>query len=113
MKAKDKDSDRLPSGARRLAERYPAVWQAYAELGEECAEQGPLDEKTRRLAKLALAIGVGSEGAVHSHVRRALAEGITAAELDHIALLAIPLTGLPAAVAAMTWISDLTEPGKR
>jgi alkylhydroperoxidase/carboxymuconolactone decarboxylase family protein YurZ len=64
------------------------------------------------LVKLAMAIGVGSEGAVHSHVRRALAEGITAAELDHVMLLAIPLAGLPAAVKAMTWIDDLTEAGK-
>lgn len=79
-------------------DRYPEVWQTYAAMGEKCAKQGPLDEKTRRLVKLAMAIGIGSEGAVHSHVRRALAEGITAAELDHIALLAIPLAGLPAAV---------------
>ena len=31
---------------------------------------GPLDQKTVRLVKLALAIGAKSEGAVHSHVRR-------------------------------------------
>jgi alkylhydroperoxidase/carboxymuconolactone decarboxylase family protein YurZ len=99
----------LPSGAARLAARHPKIWQAYAELGERCAEEGPLDARTRRLAKLALAIGAGSEGAVHSHVRRALAEGISAAELHHVMLLAIPLVGLPAATKAMTWIDDLVE----
>ena len=103
----------LPSGASRLAARYPKIWQAYAELGERCAEEGPLDAKTRRLTKLALAIGAGSEGAVHSHVRRAIAEGVTLEELHHIVLLAIPLVGLPAAVKAMTWIDDLAHESKQ
>ncbi len=100
----------LPSGAARLAARYPALWQAYAELGERCAEAGPLEPQVRRLVKLALAIGVGSEGAVHSHVRRALAEGIERVALEHVMALSIPMIGLPAAVRAMTWIDDLTRP---
>lgn len=103
----------LPSGAARLAKRHPKIWQAFAALGEQCATEGPLDAKTRRLAKLALAIGAGSEGAVHSHVRRGLNEGITAAELHHVALLAIPMIGLAAAVKTMTWIDDLLEPSER
>ncbi len=40
----------------------------------------------------------------------ALAEGITAQELHHVVLLAIPTLGLPRAVAALTWIRDLTTP---
>ena len=103
----------LPSGAARLANRHPQVWQAFAALGEQCATAGPLDAKTRRLAKLALAVGAGSEGAVHSHVRRGLSEGITADELHHVVLLAIPLIGLAAAVKAMTWIDDLLAPSER
>ena len=63
----------LPSGAGRLADRHSKVWAAYEQLGEAVAEGGPLDAKTRRLVKLALAIGCSSEGAVHSHVRRYLA----------------------------------------
>jgi len=108
-KSATQDTPRLPSGAARLAERYPKIWRAYAELGERCAEEGPLDTRTRRLVKLALAIGSGSEGAVHSHVRRALAEDVTPAELNHVMLLAIPLLGLPAAAKAMTWIDDITQ----
>lgn len=102
--------ENLPSGATKLATRYPGLWQAYAELGERCAEVGPLAPRERRLVKLALAIGLGSEGAVHSHVRRALAEGIDRAALEHVMALSIPLIGLPAAVRAMTWIDDLTKP---
>ena len=97
----------LPSGAGRLANRHPKVWAAYEQLGETVAEGGPLDAKTRRLVKLSLAIGCASEGAVHSHVRRAIAEGVTADELRHVMLLAIPTLGLPAAVKALTWIDDI------
>ncbi|WP_156927104.1 carboxymuconolactone decarboxylase family protein [Azospirillum halopraeferens] len=105
--------DDLPSGAGRLAESFPAVWDAYAGLGGACAEAGPLDPRTRRLVKLALAIGVSSEGAVHSHVRRALDEGVGADELRHVALLAIPTAGLPTAVKALTWMEDILGGGRR
>jgi alkylhydroperoxidase/carboxymuconolactone decarboxylase family protein YurZ len=97
----------LPSGAGRLADRHPKVWAAYEHLGEAVAEGGPLDAKTRRLVKLALAIGCSSEGAVHSHARRAVSEGVKPDELRHVMLLAIPTLGLPAAVKALTWIDDI------
>ena len=97
----------LPSAAGRMAERFPNIWAAYAQLGETAAKAGPLDAKTRRLIKLALAIGCSSEGAVHSHVRRAVSDEISREELHHVMLLAIPTLGLPAAVKAMTWIDDI------
>ena len=106
-KNKKKMKHSLPSGAGRVADRHPKVWAAYEHLGKDVAEGGPLDAKTRRLAKLALAIGCSSEGAVHSHVRRAIAEGIAREDLRHVMLLAIPTLGLPAAVKAMTWIDDI------
>ncbi len=51
----------LPSGAGKVADAHPEVWQAFAALGKACAEAGPLDARTRRLVKLALAVGGGSE----------------------------------------------------
>ena len=69
-------AEELPSGAGEIARTYPAVWEAYAALSKATAEAGPLDERTRRLVKLALSIGSSSEGAVHSHTRRALEQGI-------------------------------------
>ncbi|HSH56389.1 MAG TPA: carboxymuconolactone decarboxylase family protein [Halomonas sp.] len=99
----------LPSGAGQVAEQYPEVWDAYAELGKACAESGPLDARTRRLVKLALAVGARSEGAVHSHARRALEEGETSEALKQVAMLAIPTLGLPRGVAALTWIEDITD----
>ncbi len=105
------DKTTLPGAAGRVAERYPDVWDAYTDLGEACAAAGPLTGQTQRLVKLALAIAAGAEGAVHSHVRRALDEGIDAEQLIHVALLAMPTIGFPASVAALTWIKDVTGKG--
>lgn len=105
-----KTPDKLPSGAAEVARSHPDVWNAYAALGKACAEAGPLDARTVRLVKLALAIGASSEGAVHSHTRRALSEGLNKDELRQVALLAIPTMGFPHAVKVLTWIEDLTDP---
>jgi alkylhydroperoxidase/carboxymuconolactone decarboxylase family protein YurZ len=102
--------EELPSGAGEVARAYPAVWEAYAALGKATAEAGPLDSRTRRLVKLALSIGASSEGAVHSHARRAIAEGVSKDELKQVALLAIATLGLPQAVKGLTWIEDITDP---
>ncbi|MFQ5784279.1 MAG: carboxymuconolactone decarboxylase family protein [Alphaproteobacteria bacterium] len=102
-------SDVLPPFLHRLRDECPELWTAYESLGRACAEAGPLDEKTRRLVKLALAVGTRSEGAVHSHARRALDVGLSADTLRHVVLLAIPTLGFPAAMAALTWIGDIAE----
>jgi alkylhydroperoxidase/carboxymuconolactone decarboxylase family protein YurZ len=96
----------LPNSISTFQEKHPAVWEAFARLGEACHETGPLDEKTRRLVKLALAVGLRHEGAVHSATRNALKSGITREELEHVAILAITTIGWPGANAAMTWIDD-------
>ncbi len=100
--------DKLPASLDRFVHDQSRVWKAYQDLGEACAEAGPLDARTRRLVKLALAIGARSEGAVHSHVRRAAADGLAPEELRQVALLAIPTLGFPTAMAALTWIDDLS-----
>lgn len=102
-------SKQMPGAAGDVAEQHPDIWQAYAALGAATAACGPLSEREIRLIKLALAIGAGSEGAVHSHTRRARSEGIEGAALGQVAMLAIGPLGLPRAVAAKTWIEDITE----
>ena len=103
-----KDTD-LPAGAKRVADDFSSVWQAYQALGAASGAAGPLDGGQQRLIKLALAIGAGSEGAVHSHARRALTEGASQAELDQIAILAITTLGFPRAMAALSWIRDVAD----
>jgi alkylhydroperoxidase/carboxymuconolactone decarboxylase family protein YurZ len=103
------NSENLPASAGEIARAYPDVWDAYAALGKACSEAGPIDGRTARLVKLALAIGALSEGAVHSHTRRALEEGIASEELKQVALMAIPTLGFPQGVRVLTWIEDVTD----
>jgi alkylhydroperoxidase/carboxymuconolactone decarboxylase family protein YurZ len=100
----------LPPPVEDFEGLYPEVWEAFSKLGEACHESGgPLDEKARRLVKLALAIGLRQEGAVHSAVRQALHSGLSPDELRHVAVLAITTIGWPAAYAAFTWIEDMMD----
>ncbi len=99
----------LPSQFKALTREYPDVCKAFENLGTQCHEAGPLDEKTRRLVKLGMAIGTCSEGAVHSAVRNALKTGLSKEEIMHVGILAITTIGLPHALAAITWMKDLFE----
>ncbi len=101
-----------PTGAGAMARLLPDVWDAYTALGKAAAESGPLDAETRRLVKLALAIGANSEGAVHSHAKQALAEGLSAEQLRHVVALAVTTLGLPKAVAALSWVNDIADAKK-
>jgi alkylhydroperoxidase/carboxymuconolactone decarboxylase family protein YurZ len=99
----------LPGTAGQVAKEKPELWRAFQALGAAAGEAGPLSEREQRLVNLALAIGGDSEGATHSHARRALAEGLSAGELDHVAFLAITTLGWPQAIRALTWIRDVTQ----
>ena len=103
--------EKLPDFLEKVILEYPDVWKAYQDLGESCNNAGPLDEKTLRLIKLALAIGAKSEGAVHSHARRALKLGITREELQQVALLAVTSIGWSASMAALSWIQEVIDKG--
>jgi alkylhydroperoxidase/carboxymuconolactone decarboxylase family protein YurZ len=92
--------------------RFPRIGRAW-ELTSTTAGKGPLDERTARLVKLAVAIGAMREGAVHSAVRKARAAGVPIAAMDHVLALAVTTIGFPSAVAAFTWVRDLTRRGRR
>ncbi len=97
----------LPVPITNFKKLYPDVWKAFTELGERCHEAGPLDERSRRLVKLALSIGAGGlEGATHSAVRNARKAGLGEEEIHHVVALAVTTLGLPSATRAFTWIGD-------
>lgn len=98
--------DELPQPFQDFTRDFPQVAQHYEALGAAAHEGGPLDQRTRRLVKLAVAIGGRLEGAVRAHARQAREVGVTDAELDHVVLLALTTIGLPSTVAARTWIRD-------
>jgi Carboxymuconolactone decarboxylase family len=61
----------FPKSFRQFTGEHAAVATTYKALGEACAKAGPLDERTRELVKVGMAVAGRLEGAVHSHARRA------------------------------------------
>jgi alkylhydroperoxidase/carboxymuconolactone decarboxylase family protein YurZ len=99
-------ADDLPQPFQEFTNKFPKVAEAYEALGSAAHEGGPLDDRVRRLVKLAIAVGGRLEGAVRAQARQAKESGVSDAELDHVVLLALTTIGLPSAVAARTWIRD-------
>ncbi|MDH4555373.1 carboxymuconolactone decarboxylase family protein [Pseudomonas sp. BN417] len=94
---------------KHLKKQHPAYFQAVETLGAVVRQAGPLDELSLQLIQLAAAAAIHSEGAVHSHTRRALEAGATPEQIHH-ALLALTSTiGFPTVVAALSWAGDVLE----
>jgi 4-carboxymuconolactone decarboxylase len=104
-------SDYLPDVYVSFRQRYPHVAAALDELGSSLDDAGPLDARTRRLVKLGIAVGSLAEGAVRSNARKAIAEGASAEDVRHVALLAISTAGFPTTVAALGWVDEVLEAG--
>ncbi|GMR05182.1 MAG: carboxymuconolactone decarboxylase family protein [Thermodesulfobacteriota bacterium] len=102
----------LPEFYEKVKEKYPEIWEKYRDLGAALGEFPGVNPKTQHLVKLAIAVGAGSEGALHSHVRRARDAGVSDDEIRHTALLAITTIGWPRAMAALSWIEDLLNDPK-
>jgi alkylhydroperoxidase/carboxymuconolactone decarboxylase family protein YurZ len=89
-----------------FTQRFPKVGKAWEMLGD-AGREGPLDEQSARLVKLAVAIGCMREGAVHSAARKALAAGVSREAIEQVIALAGSTLGLPATVAVYTWVRDV------
>lgn len=101
----------LPESFQKLGRDHPDVHKAYEALAAAAHDAGPLDERTRRLVKLAIAVGARMEGAVRSHAWRAKEAGIAETEIDHVVLLGLTTIGLPSTVAARTWVASVLGEG--
>jgi 4-carboxymuconolactone decarboxylase len=92
-----------------ISKLYPEVITAVETLGTTIRGLGALDEKTSHLVQLAAAATGKSEGAVHSHTRRAVKAGATREEIYHTLLLLISTIGFPQVMAAISWCRDILE----
>jgi AhpD family alkylhydroperoxidase len=101
---------KLPPQYTSIRERFKPFYNALSNLGKAARDMGPLDEKTGHLVQLAAAAALRSEGAVHSHARRALEAGATPEELHHTVLLLTSTIGFPTVSAALSWVDDTIEP---
>lgn len=98
------------TGARaRLQQLFPKVSDAYEAMASAATEAGPLDARSVALLKVALSVGRGSWRGTHAHVRKALEAGVTAAELRHLAAVALPTIGLAASLDALRWIDETID----
>ena len=101
--------EKPPKHYLRLKEQYRKVVDAVETLGQAVKLAGPLDEKSAQLIQLAAAAAIRSEGAVHSHTRRALDAGATAEEIQHAILILTSTIGFPTVAAALSWVDKELE----
>ena len=100
---------KLPKMYSGIKKRYKKLGTAIENLGKTVRSLGPLNEKTSHLIQLAAAAAIRSEGAVHSHVRRAREAGAREEEIYHTLILLTSTIGFPAVSAAISWADDVIE----
>jgi 4-carboxymuconolactone decarboxylase len=99
---------KLPKWYALLEKRHPKLINAVQELGKVVRQEGPLDEKTTQLVQLAAAATLRSEGAVHSHAKRAVEAGAMPEEICHAIIVLTSTIGFPTVAAALSWVADIT-----
>lgn len=100
---------KIPEFYQQGKEKYPDVFEAFEALADAVKRAGPLDAKSVALAKLAMSLGAGLEGATHSAVRKGREAGCTDDELRHVAVLSVTTLGFPSMMRARAWIEDVLE----
>lgn len=96
-----------PDWFKHLRHTHENFMGAVEALGRAIRQEGPLDEKTTQLVQLAAAASIRSEGAVHSHARRALEAGAKPEEVYHAVMLLTSTIGFPTVSAALSWVRDV------
>ncbi len=92
-----------------LMSNFKEVMETHQGLGKELLNAGPISEKNAQLIQLAAAAASGSQGAVNSHIKRALKAGAQPEEIYHTLVLLISTIGFPATAAALSWGKRIIE----
>ncbi len=104
---------KLPAQYLSIKKRFKGYLDAVDNLGKAIKKAGPLNEKTCQFIRLAAAAAIRSEGAVHSHTRRALAAGAKPEEIYHAILLLTSTIGFPTVSATLSWADDVIGKKKK
>jgi 4-carboxymuconolactone decarboxylase len=99
--------EKYPTWYASMAQRHSGFIKAVEDLGKVVRQEGPLDDKTAQLIQLAAAATLRSEGAVHSHAKRAIDEGAQPDEVRHALMLLTSTIGFPTVAAALSWIEEI------
>jgi len=97
----------LPKPYTDFVEHFPELAKTFEQLGVQCKQAGPLDQRSSHLVKMGMAVATVSRGGVKSQARRALEDGFSVEELRHAAVLALPSIGFPSVIAALGWINEV------
>lgn len=98
---------KVPARFREFTTRYPQIAEAYERLAGECNRLGALDERSRALVKLGIAVGSNVHGSVRSQVRKALDEGMKPDEIRQAILLGLTAIGFPRMMEALGWAEEI------
>lgn len=101
-------SSKPPERYQKIKDQFPDLIEAYENLGK-ATHDGPIEHKYVHLIKLAASAAVKSEGAVHSHTRKALETGATPDEIRHAIVLLTNTIGFSNMMAALSWVDDVLE----
>jgi 4-carboxymuconolactone decarboxylase len=99
----------LPGQYLSVKKRFQKLYRAVDNLGKAARDSGPINAKTSHLIQLAAASAIRSEGAVHSHARRALKAGAKPEEIYHAIILITSTVGFPTVSAALSWVDDVIK----
>jgi AhpD family alkylhydroperoxidase len=100
---------KLPKMYIDIKKRYTKLDSALENLGKTIRTIGPINDKTSHLIQLGAAAAIRSEGAVHSHARRAREAGANEEEIYHALILLTSTIGFPAVSAAISWTDDVIK----
>ena len=88
----------LREPARALRQAIPAVYDGYRQLHAAAYAAGALDEKTKELIALAIAVSTECDGCIASHALGAVRTGATESEVAEALGVAIAMNGGPGTV---------------
>jgi len=103
----------VPDQYLHIKKRFSKFSKAVDNLGKVTRDSGPINKKTSHLIQMAAAIAIRSEGAAHSHTRRALQAGATPEEIYHAIILLTSTIGFPTVSAALSWADDVIKKQQR
>ncbi len=101
--------ENVPQHYQDMKDKFSEYFDSVEELGKTVKDQGPIDEKTSHLIQLGASLAIRSEGAVHSHVRRALEAGAAEDEIYHSIIMLTCTIGFPTVMAGLSWARDIIE----
>jgi AhpD family alkylhydroperoxidase len=100
---------KFPDWYLSIKKKHEKFINALEKLGKTVREEGPLDERTSHLIQLAAAATIRSEGAVHSHTKRAIEAGARPDEIYHAIVLLTSTIGFPNVSAALSWVEKVID----